>query len=286
MLSINCKGRLLGLEQPVVMGIINVTPDSFFSGSTISSLDALVITAQKMLDEGAQILDIGGQSTRPGSIRVEAEEEMKRVLPAIEAIYKNFPDAILSIDTFYASVVKSAIDAGASIVNDVSAGSLDKNMISTVAALKVPYVLMHMKGDPQTMQKAPEYQDVLLEVYDFLNFKIAELHAAGIDDIIVDPGFGFGKTADHNLKLLSSLHFFKNLGKPILAGLSRKATIYKTLNIQPEEALNGTTVLNTISLLNGASILRVHDVKQAVETVKLINAYLKTKEQEKPALHL
>jgi len=285
MLSINCKGKLLTFEQPVVMGIINVTPDSFYSGSRMSNLDTVVATAKKMIEEGAQILDIGGQSTRPGSIRIDAVEELKRVMPSIEAISKNIPNSVISIDTFYASVAEQAINAGASIVNDVTAGSIDENLIPTVAALKVPYVLMHMKGDPQTMQKAPVYQDVLLEVYDFLNFKIAELQAAGIDDIIVDPGFGFGKTADHNLKLLSSLHFFKNLGKPILAGLSRKATIYKTLNIEPADALNGTTVLNTIALMNGASILRVHDVKEAVEAVKLVSAYTKAKEQEKPALH-
>jgi len=285
MLSLNCKGKLLTFEQPVVMGIINVTPDSFYSGSRMSNLDSVVATAKKMIEEGAQILDIGGQSTRPGSIRIDADEEMKRVLPAIEAINKHFPDAILSIDTFYASVAEQAINAGASIVNDVTAGSIDENLIPTVAGLKVPYVLMHKKGDPQTMQMTPTYNNVVLEVYDFLNFKIAELQSAGITDIIIDPGFGFGKWAEHNFSLLSSLSFFKNLGKPLLAGLSRKATIYKTLNIEPADALNGTTVLNTIALMNGASILRVHDVREAVDAVKLINAYSKAKEQEKPALH-
>jgi dihydropteroate synthase len=224
-----------------------------------------------MLTDGAAFLDVGGQSTRPGSERISIEEELKRVIPAIEAIIKKFPDAIISVDTFYSKVAEYAVHAGASIVNDVSAGSIDEKLIATVAGLKVPYVLMHMQGDPQTMQKAPAYNNVVLDVFDALNSKINELLLAGIKDVIVDPGFGFGKTSQHNFQLLAQLSWFKQLEKPLLAGISRKATVYKTLGISAEEALNGTTVLNTIGLLNGASILRVHDVKEAVQAVKLVS---------------
>jgi dihydropteroate synthase len=224
-----------------------------------------------MLADGAAFLDVGGQSTRPGSQRISIEEELKRVIPAIEAIIKTFPDAVISVDTFYAKVAEYAVNAGASIVNDVSAGSIDENLIATVAGLKVPYVLMHMQGDPQTMQKAPAYNNVVLDVFDALNSKINELLLAGIKDVIVDPGFGFGKTSQHNFQLLAQLSWFKQLEKPLMAGISRKATVYKTLGISAEEALNGTTVLNTIALLNGASILRVHDVKEAVQAMKLVS---------------
>ena len=279
MLSINCKGKLLTFSTPVVMGIINVTPDSFYTGSRQVQLDNLLAKAEQMWQQGATIIDIGGQSTRPGSERVSVEEELKRVMPAIEAMIKKFPGHLFSIDTFYAKVAKEVINAGASIVNDVSAGSIDPDLISTVSALKVPYVLMHMQGNPQNMQQSPGYKNVVLDVFDFLNFKSHELHKAGINDVIIDPGFGFGKTAAHNLKLLADLSWFQQLKKPILIGLSRKATIYKTLQITAEEALNGTTVLHTIGLLNGAQILRVHDVKEAVEAIKLTDAYKKVKEQ-------
>ena len=279
MLSINCKGKLLTFSTPVVMGIINVTPDSFYTGSRQVQLDNLLAKAEQMWQQGATIIDIGGQSTRPGSERVTVEEELKRVMPAIEAMIKKYPGHLFSIDTFYAKVAKEVIEAGASIVNDVSAGSIDPDLISTVAALKVPYVLMHMQGNPQNMQHSPAYKNVVLDVFDFLNFKSHELHKAGINDVIIDPGFGFGKTAAHNLKLLADLSWFQQLKKPILIGWSRKATIYKTLQITAEEALNGTTVLHTIALLNGAQILRVHDVKEAVEAIKLIDVYKKEKEQ-------
>lgn len=275
MVTLNCKGKILVMDDPIIMGIINMTPDSFYSGSRSNALDDLLFRAEKMLREGAGILDVGGQSTRPNSTQISADEEMQRVIPAIEAICKNFPQQIVSIDTFYAKVAREAVNAGAGMVNDVSAGSLDKELISTVAELQVPYVLMHMPGTPQTMQNLPSYKNVTLEVFDFLIYKLAELIKAGIHDLIVDPGFGFGKTAAHNFQLLKELSCFSQLKKPLMVGLSRKATIYKTLGITPEEALNGTTVMHTIALLNGANILRVHDVKEAVETIKLYTQYKK-----------
>ena len=271
MFTLNCKGKLIILKQPLVMGILNMTPDSFFAGSRFNAEDELLFRAEQMISDGAGIIDIGGQSTRPGSQRIKEDEELERVIPAISAIHKRFPGALFSIDTFYAKVAKEAVAAGASIVNDVSAGSIDEAMVETVAGLGVPYVLMHMTGDPQTMQVNPLYDNVVTEVFDFLNFKIKQFNESGIKDIIVDPGFGFGKTIQHNFQLLSRLDYFSQLKKPLLIGLSRKATIYKTLNINPEDALNGTTVLNTISLLKGAHILRVHDVKEAVQAVKLVS---------------
>jgi dihydropteroate synthase len=278
MFTLNCNGRLLVIDEPLVMGIINTTPDSFYSGSRINEVDAVLKRAGQMITDGASIIDIGGQSTRPGNKRISANEECERVIPFVEAIHKRFPEIIISIDSFYSSVVKEAVEAGASMVNDVSAGSIDKDLISTVASLNVPYVLMHMKGDPQTMQQNPTYNNVVLEVFDFLNAKTKELHEAGIHDIILDPGFGFGKTTQHNFELLNSLDFFNQLSKPLLTGLSRKATVYKTLGISAEEALNGTTVLNTLSLLKGASILRVHDVKEARQAITLVQAVKKKEE--------
>ncbi|MBD0332153.1 MAG: dihydropteroate synthase, partial [Chitinophagaceae bacterium] len=215
----------------------------------------------------------------PGSARIDADEELRRVLPAIESINNRFPDTTLSIDTFYEKVAEHAVQAGAAIVNDISAGTLDNDLIPTVAKLQVPYVLMHMQGEPQTMQQNPQYENVVLDVFDFLNFKSKELTDTGIKDVIIDPGFGFGKTAEHNFQLLANLSYFSHIGKPILVGLSRKATIYKTLNISAKESLNGTTVLNTIALLNGASILRVHDVKEAVQAIKLTASFCSPKSE-------
>ena len=275
MYTLNCKGRLLVLNEPIVMGIINATPDSFYSGSRVGGIDAVLQKTEQMINDGADIIDIGGQSTRPNSKRISADEESERVIPFVEAIHKNFPQTIISIDSFYSAVVKKAVAAGASIVNDVSAGTIDENLVPTVASLKVPYVLMHMKGDPQTMQQNPAYNNVVLDVFDFLNQKINQLHSAGIVDIIVDPGFGFGKTIEHNFELLNGLNFFRQLSKPVLVGMSRKATVYKTLGVNSEEALNGTTVLNAIALLNGASILRVHDVKEAKQAIQLVQALTK-----------
>ena len=273
MYTLNCKGKLLAINQPLVMGIINATPDSFYNKGANASLKDLVALAAKMIADGAAILDVGGQSTRPGSERIEWSKERDRVLPLIESIKALHPDVIISIDTYHARVAEAAVQAGAGIVNDISAGTMDDELIATVAALHVPYICMHMKGRPETMQKEASYKDVVKEVLDFFIAKTAECTAAGINDIIIDPGFGFGKTAAQNFILLKQLPVFKMLDKPILAGLSRKATIYKTLGINVEEALNGTTVLNTIALVNGASVLRVHDVKEAVEAVKLFEAY-------------
>ena len=272
MFTLNCNGRLLVVDKPLVMGIINATPDSFYEDSRQQTVDAILRQAEKMIKDGADVLDIGGQSTRPGSSVIGAEEELKRVIVAIKAIHHNFPETFISIDTYFSLVAKEAVAAGASIINDISAGSMDENMFATVAALQVPYVLMHMKGTPQTMQESPRYDNVTREVLDFFIGKIDELKKAGINDIIIDPGFGFGKTIAHNFELLRNLAVFKIIDHPLLLGISRKSTIYKTLAIQPTEALNGTTVLNTIGLMNGASILRVHDVKEAKETIKLTAA--------------
>lgn len=272
MFTLNCKGRLLVVDKPLVMGIINATPDSFYSNSRQQTTAAILQQATEMLQYGADILDIGGQSSRPGSTPITADEELSRILPGIEAIHQKFPQAFISVDTYYAQVAEMAVKAGASIINDISAGSIDKNIITTAASLQVPYVLMHMKGDPQTMQQSPEYKNVAAEVLDFFIEQTAKLKAAGIKDIIIDPGFGFGKTIQHNFELLKQLSVFKIFDAPVLLGISRKSTIYKTLGITAAEALNGTTVLNTIGLMNGASILRVHDVKEAKETIALIDA--------------
>jgi dihydropteroate synthase len=278
MFSINCKGRLLRLEEPVIMGILNVTPDSFFAGSRVNN-EAALARAEEMLLQGATFIDIGGQSTRPGSERVSEEDELKRVLPVVETIAKNFPLALISIDSFYSKVAKYAVEAGASVVNDVSAGSIDEKMIETVAALRVPYVLMHMKGNPQIMQQSAVYEDVVIEVFDSLNKNIRKCEEAGIRDIIVDPGFGFGKTIEHNFTMLSRLKEFKALEKPLMVGLSRKSTIYKTLGVPVEESLNGSSVLHTIALMNGAELLRVHDVKEARQAVILYQSVKKQREQ-------
>ncbi len=274
MYTLNCKGKLLVVDKPLIMGIMNTTPDSFYAGSRYQETDILQ-QAERMIAEGAAILDIGGQSTRPGSERVPVEEELKRVTGAIQAIHQQFPEIIISIDTFQSRVAAEAVTAGASIVNDVSAGSIDPAMIETVARLQVPYVLMHMEGTLETLHKQSVYENLTREVLDFFIQQVALCRKAGIKDIILDPGFGFGKNDQQNLALLKNLSALHMLRLPILVGLSRKRTIWKTLGITANEALNGTTVLNTISLLNGAQILRVHDVKEAAEAVKLLEAYKK-----------
>ena len=273
--SINCKGKLLSLDEPVVMGIINATPDSFYEGHLKLNSEGILALAGKMIQDGAAILDIGGLSTRPGSTPVSVQEETDRVLPVIEAIRKVYPEIILSIDTYNSQVARAAVNAGASIINDISGGNLDKDMLNTVAGLQVPYICMHMQGTPATMQQVPVYGNVVKEVLDFFIEKIDACIKAGIKDVIIDPGFGFGKTIEHNFQLLKELAVLSITNKPILAGLSRKSTIYKTLGITAADALNGTTVLNTMALLNGASILRVHDVKEASEAIKLFNRYKK-----------
>ncbi len=257
------------MTVPAVMGILNITPDSFFSASR-STVEKSVETAHTMLANGATFLDIGGYSTRPGAAEVSPAEEADRVLPVIEAILADSPDALLSVDTFRASVARQAVEAGACLVNDVSGGLLDPNMFSTVASLPgVPYVLMHMRGTPQTMQTLATYDNIVTEVIDELTAQLAVLRALGVHDVIIDPGFGFAKTPAQNFFLLNKLPTFQVFDEPILVGLSRKTTIWKTLGITADEALNGTTVLNTAALLNGAAILRVHDVREAVEAVKL-----------------
>lgn len=273
MITLNCKGRLLVLEKPVVMGIINTTPDSFFEGSRRHALQEIVDMAGKMITDGATIIDIGGQSTRPGSQQVSASEELERTGPAIEAIRKHFPDTFISIDTYYSAVARETVRLGADIVNDISAGSMDAGLVPVVAGLNVPYILMHMQGTPATMQQQPHYKHVVQEVLQFLITQKAALLDAGIKDIIIDPGFGFGKTIQHNFQLLKQLQLFAMLDCALLAGLSRKSTVYKTLDITPNQALNGTTALNMLALNNGANILRVHDVKEAVECIKLYEAY-------------
>ncbi len=273
MFSLNCKGKLLLIEKPLVMGILNLTEDSFFPGSRMKNADAIKKKAVQMMEEGAAILDIGAQSTRPGSQRISAAEELEKLLPAIEMLSSLMPEIILSVDTYHSFVAKEAVAAGCSIVNDISGGEMDKNMLPAVGALNVPFVCMHMKGVPETMQDQSIYNDVTLEVLDYFIKKISECQQAGINDTIIDPGFGFAKNISQNFLLLKNLHVFKILEKPVLVGLSRKSTIYKTLKTDAENSLNGTTVLNTLALNNGASILRVHDVKQAMEAVELWKAY-------------
>ncbi len=270
MFTLNCKGRLLTVEKPLVMGIINITPDSFYTGSRHVNADDILNSAEKMIKEGAAIIDIGAQSTRPGSVQLSADEEIERIGGIISLINKNFPETIISIDTFYSAVAISAVHAGASIVNDISGASMDADMMPAVAKLNVPYVCMHIKGTPATMQQHAKYDNITLEVIDYFVRKIDACRRAGIKDVIIDPGFGFAKTIDHNFELLNNLQTLKMLEVPILCGLSRKSTIYKTLNITADDALNGTTVLNTVALMKGASILRVHDVKEAMECVRLV----------------
>ncbi len=273
MYTLNCKGRLLVVDKPLVMGIINTTPDSFYEGSRFSEIDLVLKQAEKMVKEGADILDIGGQSTRPGNEQLSPEAESDRVISVIESLHYNFPDLILSVDTFYAAVARAAVNSGASIVNDVSGGMIDENMLYTVAELKVPYVCMHIKGSPSTMMEHTDYENLGLEVLDYFIAKTAICRQAGIYDIIIDPGFGFAKTIEQNFQLLRTLPSLSIIDYPILCGLSRKSTVYRTLGVPASEALNGSSVMHTIALLNGANILRVHDVKEAKEAVKLFLAY-------------
>ncbi len=271
-LSWRIGGRLVEPRFPMVMGILNVTPDSFHAASRVDPNEALR-EAEAMLKAGAPILDLGGASTRPGAQEIPIEEELERVIPAIGSINREFPEALISIDTYRSQVAKAAVEAGAGMVNDIGAGLLDPAMLETVAKLNVPYVLMHMQGTPRTMQKDPQYADVVKEVVLFLSQRLNAARAAGIADVIVDPGFGFGKNTDHNFQLLKGIASIRMLGVPMLIGLSRKRMINEVLGTTPAQALNGTSILNTIALLNGAHILRVHDVKEAVECVKLIERY-------------
>lgn len=273
-MNINCNGTLIDLSSPKIMGILNITPNSFFDGGKFNSLDAALAQTEKMLSEGATFIDVGGASSKPGVDEISVDEELTRVLPVIEKLTTTFPEAIISIDTYRSEVAHKAVESGAQIVNDISAGNMDNNMLKTVGALGVPYIAMHMQGTPQTMQNDPSYDDVLTDVRSFFSAKIVEAHASGINDIILDPGFGFGKTIQHNFALLNHLDSLFVEGVPMLVGVSRKSMIYKTLNISADAALNGTTVLNTIALRQGAQLLRVHDVKEAHEAIRLVEALI------------
>lgn len=270
-LGLNCGGKLINITSPAIMGIVNITPDSFFKDSRATDLHEVVRKAGKMISEGADILDFGAYSTRPGASEITVEEELERLLPVIAAVRKAFPEIVISADTFRSKVAIEAVKNGANIINDVSGGTLDPEMFATIGRLQCPYILMHMRGTPQTMSQLTDYENIFSDIAYWFSEKIAELRKAGVKDIILDPGFGFAKTTEQNFELLSRLADFRVFGLPVLAGVSRKGMIWKTLGIQPDEALNGTTVLNTYALLKGASILRVHDVKEAVEARKLLS---------------
>jgi dihydropteroate synthase len=270
-MNISCKGKLIDLTKPKIMGILNLTPDSFYDGGLFNNTDLALAQTEKMLLEGATFIDVGGASSKPGAVEISIDEELARVLPIIEEIQKRFPEAIISIDTYRSVVAQQAVATGAAIVNDISGGNLDAKMLGTVGALGgVPYIAMHMQGKPQNMQDNPSYDNVLVEMRSFFAAKIDEAHKVGIHDIIIDPGFGFGKTLDHNYSLLKNLSSMQMDGIPMLIGLSRKSMIHKLLEIEAADALNGTTVLNTIALQQGAQILRVHDVKEAQQAIHLI----------------
>lgn len=271
MKKITFHNKTLELSTPVVMGILNATPNSFYNKGEKSDNDSLLATAEMMLEDGAEILDIGGASSKPGEPLIDPDTEKNRIIPVIDAVRKRFPDTWISVDTYNSPVAKAAIEAGADIINDISAGAIDDKMLNVVAGLKAPYIAMHIQGTPENMQLSPAYENVVAEVLRELRNAIQRCEQAGIDQIIIDPGFGFGKTVAHNFELLSMLGTFKLTDRPILAGLSRKSMICKPLKISPENALNGTTALNMAALMNGADILRVHDVKEAVETVRLYN---------------
>ncbi|WP_428330485.1 dihydropteroate synthase [Mucilaginibacter sp.] len=270
--TLNAGGKLIDLSSPKVMGIINLTPDSFFADSRKQDMEAAVLQAGKMLNDGATFLDLGAYSSRPGAADISVQEETDRLLPAVEAIVKRYPDAVLSIDTFRSQVAEAAVKAGAHIINDISGGELDADMFATVARLQVPYILMHMKGSPQTMQQHTDYENIFIEVYDYFANKYHQLKQLGVHDVILDPGFGFAKKAEQSYELMKRLQDFNVLQLPLLVGISRKKMIYGLLGETAAEALNGTTALNTIALMKGADILRVHDVKEAVEAVKIWEA--------------
>ena len=270
-LYINVNGQLMDLSKPQVMGILNVTPDSFYAGSRGVAERDIIDRLRQMTDEGASIIDIGAYSSRPDADDVSTEEEMTRLRTGLELIRKYYPDAIVSVDTFRADVARMCVEEyGVAIVNDISAGQMDKEMYPTIARLGIPYIIMHMKGTPQTMQNNPQYAHLLKEIFYFFSEKVQKLRDLGVKDIIIDPGFGFGKTLEHNYELMNHLEEFSLFELPLLVGISRKSMIYKLLGTTPEEALNGTTTLNTIALLKGANILRVHDVKSAMEAVKIV----------------
>jgi len=274
-MTINCKGRLIDLSSPKVMGILNSTPDSFFEDSRTQNKSDILKKAEMMLEEGATFIDIGGYSSRPDAENVAENEELKRVVPAIELLVKEFPEILISVDTFRSKVAEEAIGAGAALINDISAGRLDEKMMSIIAQHQVPYIMMHMRGTPKTMKQLTAYDDLLSDITYYFSEKIKEARTLGINDLILDPGFGFAKTTDQNFELLKKSALFSSFKLPVLIGISRKTMIHKTLNISPKKALNGTTVLNTLALTKGAAILRVHDVKEAMETIKLVSLFSK-----------
>ena len=270
MMTINCKGTLIDVSTPKVMGILNITPDSFFDGGKYKNESDILSQVEKMLLDGATFIDIGAYSSRPGAKHISKKEELQRIVPVVDLLVNQFPEIIISVDTFRSEVAQQTIKAGAAIINDISAGKMDEKMFSTVAQLQVPYMIMHMQGTPQNMQENPQYENVTTQVISFFAEQLFKLRQLKVNDIIIDPGFGFGKTLEHNYELLKNLSLFKNLEVPILAGISRKSMLYKPLNISAKDALNATTSANTIALLNGANILRVHDVKEAVEAIKIV----------------
>ena len=269
-MTINCKGTLVDVSSPKVMGILNITPDSFYDGGKYKNESEILHQVEKMLFEGATFIDVGAYSSRPGAQHIPEEEELKRIIPVLTLLMKHFPEIIISVDTFRSKVANETVQVGAAMINDISGGKMDKKMFETVAHLQVPYIVMHMLGTPQNMQKNPVYKDVIQEIISFFAEQIFKLHQLKLNDVIIDVGFGFGKTSVHNFEILKNLSLFKNLDAPILAGISRKSMLYKTLDISAQEALNATTSANTIALLNGANILRVHDVKEAIEAVKIV----------------
>ena len=271
-MTINCKGKLIDLSSPKVMGILNITPDSFYDGGKYSNDTTILKHVELMLNAGATFIDLGAYSSRPGANHVSEKEELNRVLPVLDLVLKSFPETLISIDTFRSNIAKQTIEAGAALINDISAGKLDENMMPTVAELHVPYIMMHMKSTPQTMQQNTQYENLVKEVLFYFSERIALAKSLGIVDLIIDPGFGFAKTLEQNYELLNNLELFKMIETPLLVGVSRKSMIYKKLKTTANEALNGTTVLNTIALQKGASILRVHDVKEAMETIKLVES--------------
>ncbi|MEE4001028.1 dihydropteroate synthase [Tenacibaculum sp. FZY0031] len=269
-MTINCKGTLVDLTKPKVMGILNVTPDSFFDGGRYKNENEVLVQVEKMLKEGAVFIDVGAYSSRPGAKHISEEEELQRMLPVVELLVKNFPEIMISVDSFRSRVAEQSIHAGAALINDISGGKMDEQMFETVAKLQVPYIMMHMQGTPQNMQQNPQYENVVTEVISFFAEQLFKLRELKVNDVIIDVGFGFGKTLDQNYELLKNLSLFKSLDVPILTGVSRKSMLYKLLGVTPKEALNATTVANTAALLNGTHILRVHDVKEAVEAVKIV----------------
>lgn len=269
--TLNIGGNVVSLKRPLIMGILNVTPDSFYDGGRYKQEKDVIHRARTMAEEGADIIDIGGYSSRPGADDISVDEELARVVCHIQNIRKELPDVKISIDTFRSQVAEAAVSAGANMINDISGGELDKRMYDVVADTQVPYILMHMRGTPQTMKQQTEYNDLLTEIFLFFEKKVSKLRKRDVKDIVLDPGFGFSKTMEQNYVLLKNLRYFKALELPILAGISRKSFIYKKLGLEPADALNGTTVLNTIALMHGAQLLRVHDVKEAVQAVRLYN---------------